>query len=596
MVIRHEKILAFDSIFFLSKFVLFASLLTNFLSAQNFSVKVPEKVGLKQKLIVSIEVLNSDATPEFISSDFTSLGRVGYSSSIQVINMGQPQKKANHQYALNPQKLGLGVFRVKVGSVLKGPFEVQVVEEDTPPPTQSQGGLDVNAIFGGRRSSSFTDDEAFVKNDIAKKTYYLNEPIEVIRRVYHRVNISGVQMMKREQFSGFGIEPNKDYNNQPRSVNRNGHSYRASSVDSFVLFPHLAGESILKGGVIRLQKQGGFFGGTSRDFKIADQKVLIKNFPAEGKPADFTRAVGNFTLSVKADKRTVKTHEPITLTMTISGRGNFNSIIPPTIAIADNNIAVKQSQISKNFSIKGGAHEGEKRIEYYIIPSKGGQFSFPETFFSFFNPKTKTYKRLSSPPISFRVLDRKKGEEKSTADLFSSLDSEKVELLKKDIRYIKTKNKPNRSDIIFSLAFSLFSLSSVIVIFTVFYYLMQRELWIFKHRQKKSQLNQVKNSLKGLEKLETDKDFFVQLEQLIMNHLSRQFDISPGESTANIKRKFKEDKSKFPIISSLMEVVTICQSYQFAPKEVTQDKEDLVKSTWLRFEDLEKLSRGKEVL
>ncbi len=75
-----------------------------------------------------------------------------------------------------------------------------------------------------------------------------------------------------------------------------------------------------------------FFGNVERRPITANSPELIFNvepLPEEGKPENFTGAIGNFTMDIGATPRRVEVGEPITLTMSISGEGNFNRVEAP---------------------------------------------------------------------------------------------------------------------------------------------------------------------------------------------------------------------------------------------------------------------------
>ena len=55
----------------------------------------------------------------------------------------------------------------------------------------------------------------------------------------------------------------------------------------------------------------------------------IAPLPEEGRPADFSGAVGDFNFNVEAAPRQVEIGEPVTLTMTVSGEGNFDTVSAP---------------------------------------------------------------------------------------------------------------------------------------------------------------------------------------------------------------------------------------------------------------------------
>ena len=67
-------------------------------------------------------------------------------------------------------------------------------------------------------------------------------------------------------------------------------------------------------------------------FNLKSEETLIrsKRLPDEGKPKDFSGAIGSFTLDLQADPLKLKVGEPIALRFTITGNGGFEFIESPT--------------------------------------------------------------------------------------------------------------------------------------------------------------------------------------------------------------------------------------------------------------------------
>ena len=67
-------------------------------------------------------------------------------------------------------------------------------------------------------------------------------------------------------------------------------------------------------------------------FDLSSQSIPIKSrsLPDEGKPDDFSGAIGAFSLDLKADPLKLKVGEPIAMKFTITGRGGFEFIKSPT--------------------------------------------------------------------------------------------------------------------------------------------------------------------------------------------------------------------------------------------------------------------------
>src|SRR5207237_5080040 len=56
----------------------------------------------------------------------------------------------------------------------------------------------------------------------------------------------------------------------------------------------------------------------------------VKPLPKNAPPS-FSGAIGNFTMTTDAKPKTVQVGDPITITSTISGRGNFDRVNAPVI-------------------------------------------------------------------------------------------------------------------------------------------------------------------------------------------------------------------------------------------------------------------------
>ncbi|HIG84873.1 MAG TPA: hypothetical protein EYG40_09470 [Verrucomicrobia bacterium] len=65
------------------------------------------------------------------------------------------------------------------------------------------------------------------------------------------------------------------------------------------------------------------------DLKSQPVSIVSRSLPAEGRPADFSGAIGNFALSLQADPLSVKTGEPIAMRFTVTGNGSFEFLQSP---------------------------------------------------------------------------------------------------------------------------------------------------------------------------------------------------------------------------------------------------------------------------
>lgn len=129
-------------------------------------------------------------------------------------------------------------------------------------------------------------------------------------------------------------------------------------------------------------------------YRLVEKKVQsttqnwkISSVPAEGKPENFSGAIGDYTLTVKAQPDKVKVGEPISLEMTIDGKGNLDRVNAPVLTSTDG--FKTYAPTSKIESRDDLGLEGRKIFTEAVVPLKVG--SLPPISFTFFNPDTKQY-------------------------------------------------------------------------------------------------------------------------------------------------------------------------------------------------------------
>jgi hypothetical protein len=128
--------------------------------------------------------------------------------------------------------------------------------------------------------------------------------------------------------------------------------------------------------------------------------IHVHSLPDEGRPANFTGAIGQFTVTGGAQPQTVAVGEPVTLHFTVSGQGNFDYVRCPTLP---DDPAWKAYVPSSKIDYQEEAHvQGTKNFDMAIIPKKNGTVPLPQASFSYFDPTAKKYVTIpiDLPPIT----------------------------------------------------------------------------------------------------------------------------------------------------------------------------------------------------
>ena len=141
--------------------------------------------------------------------------------------------------------------------------------------------------------------------------------------------------------------------------------------------------------------------GERREIEINSEPVAfdVKPLP-QNAPANFSGAIGNFTMTADAKPKSVQVGDPITVTTTISGRGNFDRVNAP--GIEDEHGWHKYPPSSKFKQDDDVGISGTRTFETVLSPNEKKQ-SMPVMAFSYFDPVREQYVTLRSDPIAINV-------------------------------------------------------------------------------------------------------------------------------------------------------------------------------------------------
>lgn len=122
-------------------------------------------------------------------------------------------------------------------------------------------------------------------------------------------------------------------------------------------------------------------------------ELEVKPLPVDGRPKDFAGAVGKFKLTASGRPDKVKAGDPVTMTVTISGQGNFDRITAPALAEpAGWRTYPATDKFSPNDTL---GLTGTKTFEIAVVPEEKKNET-PVFTFVFFDPDEAKYVTLKS--------------------------------------------------------------------------------------------------------------------------------------------------------------------------------------------------------
>jgi hypothetical protein len=141
--------------------------------------------------------------------------------------------------------------------------------------------------------------------------------------------------------------------------------------------------------------------GERREVEIKSEPVALEVKPLPpNAPPSFSGAIGNFTMTTDAQPKTVQVGDPITVTTTVSGRGNFDRVNAPVIE--DERGWHKYPPSSKFKQDDEVGLSGTKTFEMVLSPNEKKQ-GLSLLAFSYFDPVKEQYVTLHSEPIPINV-------------------------------------------------------------------------------------------------------------------------------------------------------------------------------------------------
>lgn len=175
----------------------------------------------------------------------------------------------------------------------------------------------------------------------------------------------------------------------PERTNRSRHNRHPLFDDDFL------GDDIFDSFFDRYQKK-----------KVALESIphslAVAPLPDQGKPAGFSGAVGNFDFSVSAKPTHIQLGDPVTLTMTISGQGNFDRVAAPAFPESSD---WKTYSAASTFNSKGSDYQGEKVFEQAVVVNNPGIKEIPPLHFSYFDPQKEIYVTRATAPLPLVIKE-----------------------------------------------------------------------------------------------------------------------------------------------------------------------------------------------
>ena len=497
---------------------------------------------------------------------------IGPSTHVSIVN-GKYYSSKSFSYSLLPQKTGKFIiqpFNVTINGAnySTNPIELEVVDAATTQPNQVQpDGVSLK-------------DKINLVLRVPKKEVYINEALPV--KVMMLVNTLSVRDIRYPEINNIGFIAG-NYG-QPKQYQQviNGVRYDIVEFDT-VVYPTRTGELML--GPAKLEcnllvkstaqrSLGGLFNddffnvlfdqAEKRPMTLESEPVTINvlNLPEDGKPDDFSGAVGQFDFDVNASPIEVRVGDPITLRMNVRGRGNLKAIEFPDFS---------EGQDFKVYKPIIKEEEASKSLEQVILPKSETIKEVPAVNFSYFDPELGKYQTITKGPIAVHVTPGELGQTYNVVDSLTLVQPQE-EKLGEDIVFIK-----NNLGTLVSIGQPVYKnpiyYFMVLLCFGLWVWGVGHFKWTHRLATDKAYARKLlapkqakKDLLLARQELAHGniKEFYDHLFKALQGYLANKFHLSAGIVSAAVVKERLTDQAHAKTVEAIGRIFEECESVRYA--------------------------------
>ena len=571
--------------FYILLFISFFTL-TSIAQDAKLTAKVSKnKLGINQRLRIEFSVDKQGADnfkpPSF--KNFKIIGGPSQSVSQSWIN-GKVSFTQSYTYIIQPKRKGelmilSASIEVKKKIIKSKPIKIIVLDAVDIPKDPN----DPNYI---------ADQNIHLVAEISKSNPYIGEGVYLEHRLYISQNI-GIQdftVTQSPQYSGFWNQDIKVVRlNRPKMGKYNGEEYRYVVLKKALLIPTKSGKlpiDPMKMDIIVSVPtgRGDFFGNAitrniKKEFSSAKKIITAKEFPIEGKPADFNGAVGDFTFDISLSKNLLKANETSQIKVEVKGKGNLKLFELPAIK-TPTELEIYQPERKEKVKVYTTGIQGSLSDLYTVVPQFKGKYKIPNASFSYFNPIERKYHTITTKDFFVDVLEGK--------ELVTNTNSTQKQTLQttgKNFRYIQTKSRflpVETSDFFKSTLFYIllvFPLLLVPIGIIIAKKNQERSKDIIGNKQRKAERLAKKYLSEAQKQLGKKEAFYEALERALYNYLKAKLGIETSDiSREKITEILEEKQVDSTTINQFIEVLKNSDFARYTPFTATQMKEEFEKA------------------
>lgn len=434
--------------------LLFAALSWTMAQAQTFRAKVEDAGGYyRLSFTVSSNDAENFAPPSLDAFEVLSGPSQYTSSSVQIVNgHASSSSSTTYTYILASRKSGrmtIGPATVRVdGKTLRSnavTFNAQANAGGggSAPQGRSQGRSGGDGYSDGvqQAGSAVTQRDLFIDVVPSRTRVREQEAVLLTYRIHARVGVglSNTSLSQKPDFKGIISQEIPLPGNQIQTSieHRNGAAYRTGTILQYLIFPQKSGVLTIPSitfdcAVIQQDRSmdladlffnGGGTIGVQVKRTVPVLRLNVEALP-QPRPANFSGAVGKFSIEGKMLSQNVRTNDVATYRITLNGLGNLKLVSAPKVNFPAD-FDTYDAKTTDNTKVTKNGLNGQLVFDYTFVPRNVGDYTIPATEFVFFDTEAGEYRTVRTNAVQLHIT---KGE-RSNADV-----DKQLALLKSDIR------------------------------------------------------------------------------------------------------------------------------------------------------------------
>ena len=442
-----------------------------------------------------------------------------------------------------------------------------------------------------KTADDIADESLHLVAEVSNASPYLNEAISVVYKLFisPTISISDIRHIDKPTYVNFWNQDIPVQRLQAENGSFNGKPYRYVVLKRMVLYPQKTGKLTIEPLSIGVfvdvpTNRVDFFGQriytqVEKVVSAGSRTIQVKELPQEGKPSNFTGAVGNFDFKVTTTRTDLKASESLQAKVEVSGNGNLKLFELPKLQLPTS-LEVYDPEFKESINTTLVGMQGRVSDNYTVVPQNRGKYPIPSISFSYFNPQTRKYHTVQSDEIVLNVYE---GPEAITTTPSTTTGGVKQSVLGGENQFRFLKLKPGLipvSSYTFFGTMEFYMWWLLPILFIPFVMLVWKKKQAIDSDVQGNKIRAASKLAKkylgaAKKKLGHKETFYEALERALHNYLKARLHIETSEfSKEKIIALLQEKGVKVDNVNEFTSLLASCEQARYAPASQTAMEHD----------------------